>query len=157
MVKVACLQMWLQEGESKEDRIQQPEKMIDGAAGADLVVLPEVWNIGGIHSIDTRIERKPLEEKPYRGSQKSEKSECLIMAGTIIEKEVRKLITRRSSLIQKGRSAGHSARCIPGMAGPEREYITRGEKMPRSKPDIESSVSAFAYDLRFPGLYRKMQ
>jgi len=30
MTKVACLQMWLDEGQSKEDRIIHAEKMIDG-------------------------------------------------------------------------------------------------------------------------------
>jgi len=42
------------------------------------------------------------------------------------------------------------------MAGPEKEYITRGEKIVTVKTDLGVFGFGICYDLRFPELYRKM-
>ena len=158
MIKVACLQMWLQDGESKEDRIQRAEKMIDGVAGADLIVLPEVWNIGWYSFDRYRELSETLEgETISRIAEKARKVNAYIMAGTIIEKRGEQLFNTAVLLDPKGKIIGTFSKMhIPGMAGPEREYITRAEKIAAIKTDIGVFGFGICYDLRFPELYRKM-
>ena len=46
MIKVASIQYWFSDDNSKEDRIAHVEKLIDRVSEVDLILLPEVWNIG---------------------------------------------------------------------------------------------------------------
>jgi len=158
MIKLACLQMWLQDGESKEDRIRHAEAMIDSAAGADLIVLPEAWNIGWYSFDKYRELSETLEgETISRMAEKARKVNAYIMAGTIIEKRDDLLYNTAVLLDPKGRIiATFSKMHIPSMAGPEKQYITRNEKIVTVKTEIGVFGFGICYDLRFPELYRKM-
>ena len=46
MVKVASIQLWHSDDDSKQDRITHAEQLIDSVADSDLILLPEIWNIG---------------------------------------------------------------------------------------------------------------
>ena len=45
-MRVASVMMCMDDNEDKRDRISHAEKLIDKAAGADLILLPELWNVG---------------------------------------------------------------------------------------------------------------
>ena len=46
MTKVASIQFCIHDEESKEERYARVSDLIDKAEGAQLVLLPEMWNIG---------------------------------------------------------------------------------------------------------------
>lgn len=158
MIKVACLQMWLEDGQSKEDRIKHAEKMIDSAAGSDLIVLPELWNIGWYSFDRYRELSETLEgETISRIAEKAKKVNAYIMAGTIVEKKNDLLYNTAVLLDPKGKViAAFGKMHIPSMAGPEKQYITRNEKIVTVKTEIGVFGFGICYDLRFPELYRKM-
>jgi predicted amidohydrolase len=158
MIKVACLQMWLEEDQSKEERIQYAEDMIDRAADSDLIVLPELWNIGWYsfkryHELSETIEGETVS----RIAEKAKKVNAYIMAGTIVERKNDLLYNTAVLLDPKGKIiATFSKMHIPSMAGPEKQYITRNEKITTVKTEIGVFGFGICYDLRFPELYRKM-
>ena len=56
MYKVASIQYAFSDKDSKEDRIKKAEKLIDNAAEADLILLPELWNFGWHALFDKTLE-----------------------------------------------------------------------------------------------------
>lgn len=42
-IKIASIQLWLSEGDSKSKRIDYIEKLIDQNSDVDLILLPELW------------------------------------------------------------------------------------------------------------------
>jgi len=44
--KVVSIQYWFSDDHTKKDGIIHIEKLIDKASDADLILFPEVWNIG---------------------------------------------------------------------------------------------------------------
>ena len=44
--KVASIQYWFNDNDTKEARMDQIAKLIEQASGADLILLPEMWNVG---------------------------------------------------------------------------------------------------------------
>lgn len=45
MIKIVSVQLWVGD-ETKEERVQRVEALLDQAGDADLVILPEIWNAG---------------------------------------------------------------------------------------------------------------
>ncbi|NNG01179.1 MAG: carbon-nitrogen family hydrolase [Desulfobacteraceae bacterium] len=158
MTKVACLQMWLDEDQTREQRIEHAEAMIDQASDADLIVLPELWNIGWYAFDRYKEMSETLEgETISRIAEKAKQVDAYIMAGTIVEKKEDKLFNTAVLLDPKGKVvADYGKMHIPSMAGPEKQYITRNENIVTVKTNIGTIGFGICYDLRFPELYRKM-
>jgi len=82
MIKVASIQLWHNDDESKQDRIAHAEQLIDSAADCDLILLPELWDIGW-WSFD--IYHQASEPLPggnsLQNSGKSKKGKCLHFGG----------------------------------------------------------------------------
>jgi len=67
MTKVASIQYWFSDKDSKEERIRHVEELIDKAVDADLILLPEVWNIGWLSFDMYRDGSEPLHVKQSLG------------------------------------------------------------------------------------------
>ena len=87
MTKVASIQYWFSDEHTKEERIGHMEKLIDKAADADLILLPEVWNIGW-RCFDLYPEGSETlhGETISRMAEKARAVNAYILAGSIVER-----------------------------------------------------------------------
>lgn len=159
MIKVASIQLWLSDDDSKEDRIKQVEQLIDSASDADLILLPEVWNIGwysfdmyhdGSESLDG--------ETISRMAQKARDVNAYILAGSIIERSGDSLYNTAVFLDPKGKIIATYRKIhlvhAPGIQ--EASLLKPGTDIVAVKTEIGVFGFSICYDLRFPELYRKL-
>ena len=165
MFKVASIQLAHRDSDSKEDRIVHAEEMIDKAAGADLMLLPEAWNVGWWSFDQWRDSSEPLDgETVSRISEKAKKYNAYILAGSIIERDKDGSLYNTSVLLDpKGKVAAHYRKIhlvgfrIQGGLSAEEKYIAkRGDKLVSAKTELGVLGLTTCYDLRFPELYRKL-
>jgi predicted amidohydrolase len=45
-MKIASVQLGIRDDESKAERTERALALVEGCAGADLILLPEIWNTG---------------------------------------------------------------------------------------------------------------
>ena len=159
MVKVACIQLWHNDEDSKQDRITHAEELIDSASEADLILLPELWNIG-FESYDMyRDGSETLDgETISRIAEKAKAVNAYILAGSIVENRGDSLYNTAVLLDPKGRvAATYSKIHVVGWHGSrEAELVKSGEKIVTVKTDLGVLGLSICYDLRFPELFRKM-
>ena len=168
MIKVACLQMAAFDAESKQDRITHAEKMIDEAADADLILLPEIWNVSIFALDEYSANAEPINgETISRISTKAREVNAYILAGSIVERAKDGSLSNTSVLLNpKGENiatyrkihlVGHH---ISGTAnvgeGGEKAIMKRGQEIVAVKTDIGVLGLSTCYDIHFPELYRKL-
>lgn len=91
MFKVASIQLGIGE-EDKSRRIERVESLLDQVKGVNLVILPEIWNIG-YFSFDLYSKESEMVsgETARRMSQKAKEHGFYLHAGSFVEKEDGKL------------------------------------------------------------------
>jgi predicted amidohydrolase len=159
MFKVASIQLGFPDDCSKQERINQVEKLIDTARGADLILLPELWNIGW-YSFDLyRSGSETLEgETISRIAQKAREVNAYVLAGSIVERADDSLYNTAVFLDPKGKIIAsyrkiHLVRA-PGIQ--EAALLKRGTDVVAVKTEIGIFGFSICYELRFPELFRKM-
>lgn len=159
MIKVASIQLWHNDDDSKESRITHAEQLIDSVADSDLILLPETWNIGW-WSFDIYSEgSETLQgETISRIATKAKAVNAYILAGSIVERRGDSLYNTAVLLGPKGQIvATYSKMHLLGWLGArEAELVKRGEEIVTAKTDLGVLGFAICYDLRFPELFRKM-
>jgi predicted amidohydrolase len=159
MTKVASVQPWFSDDKSKEERIKHAEQMIDRAAGADLILLPELWNTGW-YSFDLwRDNSEPLHgETVTRMAEKAKKVNAYILTGSFVEKLDNSLYNTMVLLDPKGKIiATYKKMHLSNLRGVEEAALMkRGEEVVAVKTEIGVLGFGICYDLRFPELFRKM-
>ena len=168
MSKVASIQFGFSDKDSKEDRIRKAEKLIDSAADADLILLPELWNFGwhtlfdkDVASIDNlRKYSKTLEgETISRIAEKARKTNSYIAAGSILERKDDDSFYNTAVLLDpKGKViATFSKMHLANYLGyQEVTLLKRGRDITAVKTELGILGFSICLDLRFPELYRKM-
>lgn len=159
MSKVASIQLWFSDDKSKEERIKHVEQMIDRAAGADLILLPELWNIGW-YSFDLwRDNSEPLHgETVSRMAEKAKAVSAYILAGSIVERVDNSLYNTAVLLDPKGQIVATYRKIhLSNLRGvQEATLMKRGEEVVAIKTELGVFGFGICYDLRFPELFRKM-
>jgi len=159
MIKVASIQLWHNDDDSKEDRITHAEQLIDSAAGSDLILLPEIWNIGWWSFDIYREASEPIRgETISRIAERAKAVNAYILAGSIVERRGDSLHNTAVLLDPKGQIvAKYSKMHLLGWAGArEAELMKRGQEVVTVKTDLGILGLSICYDLRFPELFRKM-
>lgn len=102
-MKIASIQLEIKDIESKNDRIDRVESMIDGLKGQDLIVLPETWATG-YFSFDRYIDESEELNGDFvrRFSSKAKEVNSYIFAGSFIEKTMGNITTRASCFLRTG-------------------------------------------------------
>lgn len=157
-MKVAILQLSFNDNEEKETRISQVENIFQEIKPTDLVLLPEVWNIG-YYSFDRYIdESETLEgETVTRLSALAEKNGTYIFSGTFIERDGDKLYNTAVLLDPKGNLCGSYRKMhLFGIGSEERKYLSAGDKTTVVDTEFGKIGMAICYDLRFPELHRRL-
>jgi predicted amidohydrolase len=157
-MKIACIQIQIREGEEKGKTITRAETLIEGIDKADLIILPEIWNIG-YFSFERYVSDSETEqgETISRMRVQAGKKKAHILAGSIVEREnelfynTSFLINPEGDLIGKYRKM----HLFPYQSA-EKQLLTPGKDLCVIDTQFGKIGLSICYDLRFPEFFRKL-
>lgn len=157
-MKVAIIQLGINDEETKKQRIDRVEKIIDGLKETDLIVLPELWNIGFFSFKKYKEESEALEGYTVgRLAAKAREIGANIFTGSFIEQRAGKFYNTAVLLDREGKIIGQYSKIhLFGYGSAERELLSPGEEVEVADTEFGKVGFGICYDLRFPELYRKM-
>ncbi|HBB17012.1 MAG TPA: carbon-nitrogen hydrolase [Syntrophus sp. (in: bacteria)] len=157
--KVASIQYWFNDNDTKEERIDQVAKLIDQASDADLVLLPEMWNVGflSFSKYDSHAEKIDGPTVSMVAG-KAKKYNAYILAGSIVEKEGADKYNTAVLINPDGKVAAtyRKIHLVTRKGSAEADYLKPGKAPVTLKTELGIIGFGVCYDLRFPELYRKM-
>jgi predicted amidohydrolase len=158
MIEVASLQLEVTSGEPKAERVERVAREIEGLGGTDLVLLPEIWNVGYFNFDRYASEAEPLDGPTVaRLGEAARAAGTWLFGGSIVEAAGGELFNT-SVLLDRGGEVRASYRKIHlfGYGSREQELLSRGSAPTVADTDFGSIGLATCYDLRFPELFRAM-
>jgi len=158
-IKIASIQLWLSEGDSKSKRIDYIEKLIDQNSDVDLILLPELWAIGWRSFNRYVTESESLDgEIVSRIREKAKKVNAYIHIGSIVEKKENKFYNTAILLNPKGKTIAVYRKIHLVSEGKTKEatYLSPGKKIVFVETELGKLGFSICYDIRFPELFRKM-
>lgn len=159
MIRVASIQLWHNDDDSKQDRITHAEQLIDSAAESDLILLPELWNIGWWSFDIYRESSETLQgETISRIAEKARAVNAYVLAGSIVERQGDSLRNTAVLLDPRGKVIATFRKMHLSGFGESREaeLCKRGEEIVAIKTELGVLGLSICYDLHFPELFRKM-
>lgn len=156
-MKIASVQMGVVEGD-KGATIEKAVERIRKARGADLVMLPELWNIGFM-SFDRYLseaeDRNGPTLKAMRGVAKEMKIH--LHTGSLVEKEGGRFFNTSFLLSPQGDIlATYRKIHLFGFNSKEKDLLSPGKGVVVEDTALGKLGLATCYDLRFPELFRRM-
>jgi predicted amidohydrolase len=156
-VRVALVQVESPPGEPAGERRERVGELVRGAAGADLVMLPELWEPGYFEFGD--YERLA---EPWPGGTVTEAAAwarqlgCHVHLGSILERGAEGALHNTAVLIGPSGEVVHAYRKVHvfGYRSREAELLTPGDKVRVARTGLGPVAATTCYDLRFPELYR---
>lgn len=157
-MRIATIQ--LEVSDSPEDNVEKAERRIRAAAadGADLVVLPEVWNLG-YFAFDSYAEgAEPVDgETMTRLGELADELDLYLHSGSIIERDGDDLYNMSGLFSPSGELLDTYRKIhLYGYDSRENELLTPGERVVAVETDVATIGLTTCYDLRFPELYRAL-
>lgn len=156
-MKVASVQLEIKDSESKEQRIERVEAMLDGLAGTDLILLPEIWATGYFSFDNYHAEVEPL-DGPFRErfAAKAKALKTHLFAGSFVEKEGDNYYNTSLLFNPEGELIGTYRKIhLFRYGSAEGQLLTAGEHPTVVETSFGKVGLATCYDLRFPELFRK--
>jgi predicted amidohydrolase len=156
-MRIASIQMSTIEG----DKISTIDKAIENihrCEGADLVILPEIWNIGFM-SFDRYIpEAENSEGQTLKRLRESAKEIGIYLhSGSFVEKRNDKYYNSSYLISPKGNILANYLKIhLYGYNSRETQLLTPGDAVVVADTPLGKFGLATCYDLRFPELFRKM-
>ncbi|MGI5170927.1 carbon-nitrogen family hydrolase [Spirillospora sp. CA-253888] len=158
-MRVALLQVASPPGEGVEERRDRVGRMVSGARGADLVVLPELW-AAGYFAFDAYEERaEPLEGPTVRAARAwARELGAHVHLGSLIERAEDGRLHNTAVLIAPDGTIVHTYRKVHvfGYASLEAELLTPGDEVTVADTALGRFGATTCYDLRFPELWREL-
>ncbi|MDA8187291.1 MAG: carbon-nitrogen family hydrolase [Dehalococcoidales bacterium] len=158
MIKVASIQLQIADGESKKDRVARVERIIDGLGEVDLIVLPEIWNVGYFSFEAYEDESETLDgETSSRMAAKAQMKGAYLLAGSIVEKAKDGLYNTSALFDRKGQLVATYRKIhLFGYGSAETRVLRPGREVVVANTELGNLGLSTCYDLRFPELYRQM-
>jgi len=156
-MRIASLQLKVIE-ESKDKSLEHASQMIRQCRGANLILLPELWNIGFM-SFDRYREEAETHEGPTLTLLRTLARElcCYLHTGSFVEKRGDQLYNSSFLLSPKGEILGSYQKIhLFTYQSDEAEILTPGTSVSVIPTEFGNFGLATCYDLRFPELFRKM-
>lgn len=157
-MKVAVIQLGINDEENKEQRVQRVENIMDSLEGTDLIVLPELWNIGFFNFDKYKEESETLEGYTVqRLAHKAKELGSYIFTGSFVEQRGENFYNTAVFLNRNGEIIGKYSKIhLFGYGSAEREILSAGDNIQVVDTEFGKIGMAICYDLRFPELYRKI-
>ena len=156
-MRIASIQLKVIE-ESKDKTLEHATRMIRQCREADLILLPELWNIGFM-SFDRYRTEAETQEGPTLTLLRTLTRElsCHLHTGSFVEKRGDQLYNSSFLLNPKGEILGSYRKIhLFTYQSEEAEILTPGTSVTVIPTGFGSFGLATCYDLRFPELFRKM-
>jgi len=157
VISVASIQMVISD-DGKSVNLKRASDLIDSIDQTDLILLPEIWNIGYFAFGSYEDEGEDLEGPTVSLlREKAAKKNTFIFGGSFVRKSAGKLYNTSVLINPKGEIvAKYSKIHLFGYQSEEARLLTRGTEICVVKTEIGTVGLSTCYDLRFPELYRKM-
>lgn len=156
-MRIALLQLRIDDSEPPSDRIARVLTLVKQQAGADLVVLPELWVPGAFGYLGYHASASALPSDVTTSlARVAREIGAHILAGTVIEKDGDDL-HNTAVLISPEGDIVHTYRKVHlfGFDHGEAEMLTAGDDVSTyALPGLTTLGMTTCYDLRFPELYR---
>jgi predicted amidohydrolase len=156
-MKIASIQMSVGD-ETKPQRIVRAEKLLDHAKGADLVILPEIWNVGYFCFDRYESEAEPIQGPTFqRMSSIAKQHGFFLHMGSFVETWNGKLYNTSLLIDPHGMAIGVYRKIhLFGYGSKESQILTRGNAVVVTETELGKIGMSTCYDLRFPELFRNM-
>ncbi|MEU3337126.1 carbon-nitrogen family hydrolase [Streptomyces sp. NPDC006668] len=158
-MRASLLQIDVNEGESVESRRRRVASLVREQAGADLVVLPELWTTGAFAYERFAADAEPLQGPTYEAMAKAASDAGVwLHAGSIPEQDPAGTLYNTSLLFSPSGDLATAYRKIHRFGFDKGEAVLMGagrELVTVRLPDTTLGV-ATCYDLRFPELFRSL-
>jgi predicted amidohydrolase len=158
MSRVVSVQLEVPVDEPKEARVDRVARIVGEQEEADLILLPEIWNVGyfnfGSYADEAEELNGPTMERMREAARAAS---SWLLAGSFVERAGDRL-HNTSVLIDRGGEVAATYRKVHlfGYASEERRLLTRGESVTVVDTELGRLGLATCYDLRFPELFRAM-
>lgn len=157
-MKIASIQLELNDSRTKEETVRYARAMMDRCAGCDLLLLPELWNIGFASYDKYHEHSEPLDG--YTASAIAEKAKELgayVHAGSFVEKRDGNLYNTSILFDRSGNRIGVYRKIhLFTFQSREAELLTPGAELCVVDTEFGKMGLSTCYDLRFPEFFRKM-
>jgi len=142
---------------SKAENWARAEALVGGITGADLVLLPEIWNVGYFSFDRYAAEAEPLDgETVGRLRALARRQRCHLFGGSFVEKSDRGFHNTSVLFDPAGELlAVYRKMHLFGFTSEEAKLLTPGGEVVTAKTALGCVGISTCYDLRFPELYRK--
>lgn len=156
-MKVASIQMAVVEGD-KTQAMEKATALIRRCADADLIVLPELWNIGFM-SFDRYIPEAESQDGLTLSVLRRLAAEvhAYLHTGSFVEKDGEHYYNSSYLISPQGELLGNYRKIhLFGYNSREPEILTPGDKVCVIATPLGKIGMAACYDLRYPELFRRM-
>ncbi|MBX9396449.1 carbon-nitrogen family hydrolase [Streptomyces sp. TRM72054] len=157
-MRASLIQIAVDEGESVEERRQRAVSLVLEQAGADLVVLPELWTTGAFAYEQFGREAEPIEGPTYEAMAKAASDTGVwLHAGSIPERDPEGPLYNTSLVFSPSGDLVAAYRKIHRFGFDKGEAVLMGagdELVTVRMPSTTTLGLATCYDLRFPELFR---
>ncbi|SMF62373.1 carbon-nitrogen family hydrolase [Streptomyces sp. Amel2xC10] len=156
-MRASLLQVAVNEGESVESRRRRVAGLVREQAGADLVVLPELWTTGAFAYEEFAREAEPLEGPTFEAmAEAASDAGVWLHAGSIPERDPEGPLYNTSLVFSPSGEPAAAYRKIHRFGFDKGEAVLMGagqELVTVRLPDTILGLGT-CYDLRFPELFR---
>lgn len=156
-IDVAVIQPWIAD-EPDTRRLDRIRHLLEDAAGADLIVLPELWRIGYANFDAYRVRAEPLDGDTVDFLRRAAReADAHLLGGTLLERSGTDLFNTAVLLDPTGTLvASYRKMHLLDYHSEERAILETGNARCIAQTPIGTLGIAICYDLRFPGLFRAM-
>lgn len=158
-MKVATIQFGIRPGEPKGACLRRAEEMIGALPGdVDLVLLPELWNVGFFAFDQYKAAAEQLHgETVELLARAARKLDAYLFTGSFVEKRG-DCYYNTCALLDRGGEllADYQKIHLFGYGSKEREILSGGRHLAVADTEFGKVGLSICYDLRFPELYRKL-
>jgi predicted amidohydrolase len=156
-MKVASIQLSVIEGD-KDATLKKAKHAIEESGDADLVILPEIWNLSFM-SFDQYVDKAETIEGPTPSLMRSLAQEkCIYLhTGSFVEKEKGKYYNTSLLLSPDGEILAKYRKIhLFGYNSKETQILSPGDEVAVADTPFGKIGMATCFDLRFPELFRAM-
>ncbi|MBU1343670.1 MAG: carbon-nitrogen family hydrolase [Proteobacteria bacterium] len=156
-MKVASIQMSVVEG-NKEATLQKAADSIEKCTDADLVILPEIWNIGFM-SFDGYVKHAEAIDGPTPSLMKklAAKMNIYLHTGSFVEEDNGQYYNTSLLVSPEGEVVGRYRKIhLFGYNSQETQILSPGQDVVVVDTPFGKIGMATCFDLRFPELFRAM-
>ena len=156
-MQIASVQMGVAEGDKAQNLERAAEKVLQ-VRGADLIILPELWNIGFL-SYDRYVPDAEDEKGPTLEMLRESAKEVnvYIHTGSFVEKDGSRYYNSSYLLSPQGEILARYRKLhLFGYQSREAQILSRGDKVVVADTPLGKLGMATCYDLRFPEVFRRM-